>query len=67
VLGAAISLVLVFVVNPQSFHWSMSLHVPWALLAAFFFALVALAILTALLSGREAMSMGAVRAVREDW
>ena len=29
VLGFAISLILVFVVNPQSFHWSMSLHVPW--------------------------------------
>ena len=25
-LGFAISLILVFVVNPQSFHWSMSLH-----------------------------------------
>ncbi|HZM36630.1 MAG TPA: ABC transporter permease [Burkholderiales bacterium] len=66
-LGAAISLVLVFVVNPQSFHWGMGLHVPWALLATFFVALVALAVLTALLSGREAMSMSAVRAVREDW
>ena len=30
VLGFAISLILVFVVNPQSFHWSMSLHVPWS-------------------------------------
>ena len=24
------SLVLIFVVNRQSFHWSMTLHVPWA-------------------------------------
>jgi putative ABC transport system permease protein len=66
-LGAATSLVLVFVVNRQSFHWGMELHVPWALLAAFFAALVLLAVLTALLSGREAMGMGPVRAVREDW
>ncbi len=33
VLGFAISLILIFVVNRQSFHWSMDLHVPWALLA----------------------------------
>ena len=29
--------------------------------------LVGLAILTAILSGKEAMGMGPVRAVREDW
>ena len=29
--------------------------------------LIGLAILTALLSGKEAMGMGPVRAVREDW
>ena len=65
--GAAISLVLVYVVNRQSFHWSMELHPPYLLLAAFIVVLVALAVLTALLSGREAMGMGPVRAVREDW
>ena len=67
VVGAAISLVLVYVVNRQSFNWSIELHVPWGLLTGFFFALVFLAVLTALLSGREAMGMGPVRAVREDW
>ena len=30
--GAAISLVLVYVVNRQSFHWSMELHPPYLLL-----------------------------------
>jgi putative ABC transport system permease protein len=66
-LGAAISLVLVFVVNRQSFGWSMDLHAPWALLGALSLALVALAAGVAWLSGREATGMGPVRAVREDW
>jgi putative ABC transport system permease protein len=65
--GAAISLVLVYVVNRQSFHWSMELHPPYLLLAGFIAVLVALAVLTALISGREAMGMEPVRAVREDW
>ena len=65
--GAAISLVLVYVINRQSFHWSMELHPPYLLLAGFIAVLVVLAVLTALISGREAMGMGPVRAVREDW
>lgn len=66
-LGALISLVLVYVVDRQSFNWSMDLHAPFAFLAALAAVLIALASLTAYLSGREAMSQGAVRAVKEDW
>ncbi len=65
--GAAISLVLVFVVNRQSFHWSMELHPPYFLLTGLTIVLVVLAVLTAIISGREAMGMAPVRAVREDW
>ena len=65
--GAAISLVLVYVINRQSFHWSMELHPPYLLLAGFIAVLVVLAVLTAVISGREAMGMAPVRAVREDW
>jgi putative ABC transport system permease protein len=65
--GGAISLILVHVVNRQSFNWSMELHLPWGLLGLLVFILVALAVLTAILSGKEAMGMGPVRAVREDW
>jgi putative ABC transport system permease protein len=65
--GAAISLVLVYVVNRQSFNWSIELDVPWALLGLFTAVLLVLAVLTALWSGKEAMGMGPVRAVREDW
>ncbi len=66
-LGALISLVLVYVVNRQSFNWSMDLHPPYAALFALAAVLVALAALTAWLSGREAMGMAPVRAVKEDW
>ena len=66
VLGWIISLILVFIVNPQSFHWSMQLHVPWALLGTVAGALLLAAALTALLAGRLALSGSPVKAVRED-
>ena len=66
-LGYAISLILVFIVNPQSFHWTMQLHMPWGLLATVAAVLLVSASLTALLAGRLAVAGSAVRAVREDW
>jgi putative ABC transport system permease protein len=66
-LGGAISLILVHVVNPQSFRWTMDLHVPWLQLAAFSLALLALATLTAVASARRATAGDTVAAVREDW
>jgi putative ABC transport system permease protein len=66
-LGWVISLILIYVVNRQSFHWSMELHLPWAGLAAFAAVMLGLAVLTAMLSGRLAMGADAVWAVREDW
>jgi putative ABC transport system permease protein len=66
-LGLAIALILVYVVNPQSFHWRMELAMPWGLLTTVALTLVASAALTSLASGWRAMSPGAVRAVREDW
>ena len=66
-LGCLISLVLIHVVNRQSFHWSMELYLPWRLLAEFVIAMLLVATLTAVASGRRAMSGEAVRAVKEDW
>jgi putative ABC transport system permease protein len=66
-LGGTISLILVFVVNPQSFHWTMQLHMPWGILVAVAAMLLGSAALTALVAGRYAVSGEAVRAVREDW
>ena len=67
VLGGAISLILIHVVNRQSFNWSMDLHPPYGLLIGLSFLLIFLSAVTAWLSGREATGIGPVRAVREDW
>ena len=66
-LGLAVAVVLVKVVNPQSFHWSMDLLVPWARLAALCAAVVAAGTATVLLAGRAAAGRDAVLAVKEDW
>lgn len=66
-LGWVISLVLVQVINPQSFHWTMQMHYPWPLLGAVALALLLSAAATALIAGRQALSEGPIRAVREDW
>ena len=67
ILGAAISLILIHVVNRQSFNWSMDLHPPYLLLAGLSVLLIFLSSLSAFLSGREASGIGPVRAVKEDW
>lgn len=66
-LGWLISLVLVHVINRQSFHWSMDMSIPWTQLAALSALLIAAASATAVLGGRRAMSNEVTRAVREDW
>jgi putative ABC transport system permease protein len=66
-LGMALSLVLVYVINRQSFHWSIDLAVPVWQLALLSSALIGAAAVTAIFSGRAALSQDAVRAVREDW
>ncbi len=66
-LGGIISLILIYVVNRQSFHWSMSLHVPWLALSVLAAVLLALAMLTTLGSARHAMGIDVVRAVKDDW
>jgi putative ABC transport system permease protein len=66
-LGWGISLILVFIVNPQSFHWTMQLHLPWGWLTMIAAIMLVSAALTALLAGRQAVSGHVIRAVREDW
>ena len=67
ILGGAVALILIRVVNPQSFHWTMDLHFPWQLISAVALVLVAASAVTAAWAGRRAMGSEAVRAVREDW
>jgi putative ABC transport system permease protein len=66
-LGGVLSLVLVYVINRQSFNWSIDLAVPAWQLAVLCAVLIVAAAVTAIWSGRAAMSQDAVRAVREDW
>jgi putative ABC transport system permease protein len=66
-LGFAMSLVLVHVINRQSFHWGMAISVPWVGLAIASASVLALATATAWASGRQAMRDSVVRAVKEDW
>jgi putative ABC transport system permease protein len=66
-LGLAVSVVLVHVVNPQSFHWTMELVLPWGRLAALCLAVVACGTLTAWVAARGAATRQAALAVKEDW
>ncbi|WP_296508012.1 ABC transporter permease [Rhodoferax sp.] len=66
-LGLAVAVVLVHVVNPQSFHWTMELALPWTRLAALAAAVVLAGTVTAWLAGRAAAGRDAVMAVKEDW
>ena len=66
-LGLAVSLVLVHVVNPQSFHWTMDLALPWARLLGLCAAVILAGTVTAWLAGRAAAGKDAVLAVKEDW
>ena len=66
-LGLAVAVVLVHVVNPQSFHWSMELTLPAWRLLALGASVVLAGTLTAWLAGRAAAGRDAVLAVKEDW
>ena len=66
-LGLAVSVVLVKVVNPQSFHWTMSLSVPPLTLLGLGVGVIVAGALTAWGSGHAAAGRDIVRSVKEDW
>ena len=66
-LGLLVSWILVRVVNPQSFHWTMDMTIPWLRLALLCCAVIAAGTITAWLAGRAAAGHDAVLAVKEDW
>lgn len=67
ITGGVVSLILIYVVNRQSFHWSMDLFVPTSLVTGLSLALIASSALIAVFSGRQATRGDVVRAVKEDW
>jgi putative ABC transport system permease protein len=66
-LGLLVSVVLVKVVNPQSFHWTMDMDVPWLRLAQLCVAVCVAGTATAALAGRAAAGRELALAVKEDW
>ena len=66
-LGLAVSVVLVKVVNPQSFHWTMELWIPWARLGALCVAVLGAGTLTAWWAARVAVGADLALSVKEDW
>ena len=66
-LGLAVSVVLVKVVNPQSFHWTMDLLLPWSRLGALCVAVMVAGTVTAWLAARSAVGRQMALAVKEDW
>jgi putative ABC transport system permease protein len=66
-LGLGLSAVLIWVVNPQSFHWTMDMTLPWPRLAGLVAAVFIAGVAAALAAGRKAASADAVQAVKEDW
>jgi len=66
-LGLILAQVLIHVINPQSFNWTMSTRIPFGTLAGVAAALTGAAALTAVLAGRHATARSAIQSVREDW
>ena len=66
-LGLAVSVVLVKIVNPQSFHWTMQMSVPPGTLLTLGLGVIVAGALTAWVSGHAAAGRDVVRAVKEDW
>ena len=66
-LGLLVSAVLVFVVNPQSFHWTMDWQLPGWRLAALCAAVVVCGTATSAWVARRALTAQAVQTVKQDW
>ncbi|HEX5486112.1 MAG TPA: FtsX-like permease family protein [Limnobacter sp.] len=66
-IGLAFAWILVFVVNPQSFHWSMEWYTPWRDLGVMCTGLIAVSCLTAALSIQHALGKQVIGQLKEDW
>ena len=66
-LGLMLAQVLIHVINPQSFNWTMATRIPVGTLLGVAAALTGAAAGTAVLAGRRATARSAIQSVREDW
>jgi putative ABC transport system permease protein len=65
--GLLVAVVLVHVVNPQSFHWTMELLVPWGRIALLLAGVLVAGSATAAIAARAVAARDVVAAVKEDW
>ena len=65
-LGFALSLLLIFVVNKQSFGWTIQFHPPGALLAAALALVWCVTVLAGLYPARVAARLNPLEAIREE-
>ena len=65
-LGFALSLLLVFVVNKQSFGWTIQFHPPWALLGAALLLVWCVTVLAGLYPARVAARLNPIDVVHEE-
>jgi putative ABC transport system permease protein len=66
-IGLAFAAILIFVVNPQSFHWTMEWFTPWHDLGAMVLVLIAMSSATVTLALRNKLGTRLVEQLKEDW
>jgi putative ABC transport system permease protein len=66
-LGFAMAWILIYRVNPQSFHWTMDVSIPWLAIGLGVIVLSVCAALCARLSAAQAGGQQALLSVRQDW
>lgn len=67
VMGLAFAAILIFVVNPQSFHWTMQWFTPWRDMALMTVALLTAGTLTVAASVYRSAGRGVLSQLKEDW
>jgi putative ABC transport system permease protein len=66
-IGFAMSWVLIERVNPQSFHWTMDIDIPWLALIAGVLAITICASFCSGWAGRKGRAQGHLHAIKQDW
>jgi putative ABC transport system permease protein len=66
VLGTALSLILIFVINKQSFGWTIQFHWPVALLLIMLSGIYAVTLLAGIYPGRIAATLDPIEAIHEE-
>jgi putative ABC transport system permease protein len=66
ILGVALSLILIFVINKQSFGWTIQFHLPMALLIAALSCIYVASVLAGLYPARIVSQMNPIEAIHEE-